>query len=56
MTGAIEIHENYQYPTIYSSIVSLLGNYQKLLDFSKKQKQIVSKSSKQTILKNIYER
>ena len=56
MTGAIELHENYQYPTIYSSIVSLLGNYQKLLDFSKKQKQIVSKSSKQTILKNIYER
>mgnify|MGYP001183029522 CR=1 FL=1 len=58
MTGAIELHDvkNYQYPKIYSSIVSLLGNYQKLLDFSKKQKQIVSKSSKQTILKNIYER
>tara|TARA_Y100000816_G_scaffold161600_1_gene115613 strand:- start:2502 stop:3581 length:1080 start_codon:yes stop_codon:yes gene_type:complete len=58
MTGAIELHDmknNYN-STIYSSINSLLGNSQELLNFSKKQKQVVSKSSKQTILRNIYER
>ena len=57
MTGAIELYDmknNYN-STIYSSINSLLGNSQELLNFSKKQKQVVSKSSKQTILRNIYE-
>ena len=57
MTGAIELHDmknNYN-STIYSSINSLLGNSQELLNFSKKR-QVVSKSSKQTILRNIYER